>query len=117
MGYTDFTAPTFSVSSNGARYTIVSSETLWGNHPYVALKYTNGTYARVDASSAGVNTWTVTPGAGLEKIGVAANDLYGNPGVWLGFFLLCKTYRITRKHHTLQRIAESDLKLNTRSSN
>jgi hypothetical protein len=85
LGFTDFTPSTFTIASNGGTYTIVSSESLWANHPYVALKYMNGTYMHVEATPTGTNTWDVTPPAGesLEKIGIAASDLYGNPGVWV----------------------------------
>ena len=85
LGYTDTTAPTFTVSLNSGVYTILSSEPLWGNHPYIALKYANGTYTRVDSTPVGTNTWTVKPsGNGLTTVGIAANDLSGNPGVWDG---------------------------------
>ena len=85
LGWTDFTAPTFTVTPSGSSYTIVSSEPLWANHPYVALKYWNGTYTHVSTVAAGTNTWTVTlsNSAGLINIGVAANDLHGNSGVWV----------------------------------
>jgi len=61
LGFTDFTPPTFTVTPSAGTYTIVSSEPLWKNHPYVALKYTDGTYAHMNATPAGINTWTVTP--------------------------------------------------------
>jgi uncharacterized repeat protein (TIGR02543 family) len=83
LGFTDFTPPTFTVTSSGINtYTIVSNEPLWKNHPYVALKYTNGTYGHMSATPAGANTWTVTPPRAweLSAIGVGASDLCGNPG-------------------------------------
>ena len=84
LGFTDFTPPTFTVTVSGGAYTITSSEPLWANHPYVALKYTDGTYTHMGATPAGTNTWTVTPPAGtLAKLGIAASDQYGNPGVWV----------------------------------
>ena len=85
LGFTDFTSPTFTVTPSGSSYTIVSSEPLWANHPYVALKYWNGTYAHVPTVAAGTNTWTFTlsNSAGLINMGIAANDLYGNSGVWV----------------------------------
>ena len=80
LGFTDFTPPTFTVTPSGGTYTIVSSEPLWKNHPYIALKYTNGTYGHMNATPAGTNTWTVTPPTSVSVIGVAGSDLYGNPG-------------------------------------
>jgi hypothetical protein len=81
-GFTDFAAPTFLITSSGNTYTIVSSEPLWENHPYVALKYSDGTYGHMVASQVGINTWTITPprASELSSIGVGASDLYGNPG-------------------------------------
>jgi hypothetical protein len=43
LGFTDFTPPTLTVTSSGGTYTIVSSEPLWKNRPYVPFKYTDGT--------------------------------------------------------------------------
>jgi uncharacterized repeat protein (TIGR02543 family) len=84
LGFTDSTPPTFTITSSGNTYTITSSEPLWQNHPYIAIKCTNGTYGHMSATPAGTNTWTITPPTGIgaiEKIGVGASDLYGNPGV------------------------------------
>jgi hypothetical protein len=83
LGYTETISPTFTVTRNSSIYVISSSETLWGNSPYVALQYSDGTYTNAVASSVGSNTWTVTvPNSGsVVKIGVAASDLHGNPGV------------------------------------
>ena len=83
LGYTDTTPPTFTVTRNGGTYAITSSKTLWNNSPYVALEYANGTYANMNAALVGTNTWTVSPpnSGSLVKIGVAASDLYGNPGL------------------------------------
>jgi hypothetical protein len=83
LGFTGFAPPTLMVTPTGGNYTIKSNEPLWKNHPYVALKYKNGTYMHMEATPAGTNTWTVTtaPLSQLEKIGVAASDLYGNTGV------------------------------------
>ena len=76
-------APTFTVTQNGGTYVITSSQTLWGNSPYVALEYTGGTYTHMAAEPVGANTWTVTvPNlANCIKIGVAGSDMSGNPGV------------------------------------
>jgi hypothetical protein len=83
LGYTDFTAPTFTISRNNTLYTIDSNETLWNNSPYIALLYTDGRYEHPAASLVGTNKWTVNIAnpTGISKVGVAANDLYGNPGV------------------------------------
>jgi hypothetical protein len=84
LGYTDFTPPTFTVTCSGGTYTITSNKPLWKKHPYIALKYANGTYMHMEATLAGNNTWTVTPNrahAPLKAIGFAASDLYGNPTV------------------------------------
>jgi len=80
LGFTDFTPPTFTVTSSDSTYIIVSSEPLWKNHPYIALKYTDGTYGHISATPTGTNTWTLTPPASASVIGVAGSDLYGNPG-------------------------------------
>jgi hypothetical protein len=82
-GYTDLTPPTFQVSRNGSTYIISSSETLWSNNLYVAVSYTNGSYIHLAASPAGTNTWmaNIPSSSSINKTGVAANDLYGNPGV------------------------------------
>jgi hypothetical protein len=80
LGFTDFTSPTFTVTSSGGTYTIVSSEPVWKNHPYIALKYTDGTYGHMSATPTGTNTWTVTPPTSVSVVGVAGSDLYGNPG-------------------------------------
>jgi hypothetical protein len=82
-GYTDTTPPTFTVTRNANTYIISSSKTLWGNSPVVALEYNDGTYSYMNGSLVGNNLWTATvPNSGsLIKIGVAASDLYGTPGV------------------------------------
>ena len=82
-GYTDVTAPAFQVSRNGSTYIVNSSEALWSNNLYVAVSYVNGSYTHLAASPAGTNTWTVDipSSSSINKTGVAANDLYGNPGV------------------------------------
>ena len=85
LGYNDVTPPSFTVTrdSSSSTYTIRSSETLWGNTPYISLHYSIGTYMHMAATPIEVNTWTITPpnSAQLDKIGVAASDMYGNPGV------------------------------------
>lgn len=83
LWFTGFAPPTFMVTRTGGNYTIKSNEPLWKNHPYVALKYKDGTYMHMEATPAGTNTWTVTTASlsQLEKIGVAASDLYGNTGL------------------------------------
>jgi uncharacterized repeat protein (TIGR02543 family) len=82
LGFTDFAPPTFTITRSGSTYTIVSSEPLWKNHPYVALKYTDGTYSHMSATPTGINTWIVTPPRAweLDAVGVGASDLHGNPG-------------------------------------
>ncbi len=81
--FSDFTEPTFSIAGIGNNYRITSNEPIWNNQPYIALRLSNGTYIHVTATPTGTNEWSVTSPAGtsLEKIGVAASDLYGNPGV------------------------------------
>jgi hypothetical protein len=83
QGYTDTTPPTFTITRNASTYVISSTETLWNNAPYVALQYADGTYTNMAATTVGTNIWTVTvPNSGsLVKVGVAASDLYGNPGL------------------------------------
>ncbi len=83
LGYNDVTPPTFTVSRNSSTYIISSNETLWNNNPYIAVLYNNGAYSHPAASLIGTNTWKVDipSSATINKIGVAANDLYGNPGV------------------------------------
>jgi hypothetical protein len=86
LGWSDFASPTFTVSYNTAlkTYYVCSNEPLWANHPYVALKYTDGTYTHMQATQTGTNTWSITPTGGtLQSIGFAASDLSGNPGVWV----------------------------------
>jgi hypothetical protein len=82
LRFTDYTPPTFTVSQNSDTYTITSNEPLWGNHPYIALKYSDGTYTHLEAISVGTNAWTVSPtqlpGRSIVTLGIAANDLYGN---------------------------------------
>ena len=50
---------------------------------YVAVSYINGSYIHLAASPVGTNIWTVNipSSSSINKTGVAANDLYGNPGV------------------------------------
>jgi hypothetical protein len=91
LGFTDFAPLTFTVTQNGGTYTIVSSETLWKNHPYIALKYADGTYGHMNATPAGSNTWTVTPLSSVSVIGVAGSDLYGNPGTQNAYSLTVST--------------------------
>ena len=83
LGYTDVTPPTFTISRSSNTYVINSSETLWNNSPYVAVLYTDGSYSHLPASPVDTNKWTVTipNSANIYKVGVAANDLYGNPGL------------------------------------
>ena len=84
LGLPSMSPPTFSVTRNGGTYLITSSQTLWGNSPYVALEYSNGTYTNMAAEPVAANTWTVTvPNlANCVKIGVAGSDMSGNPGVY-----------------------------------
>ena len=83
LGLPSMAAPTFTVTQNSGTYVITSSQTLWGNHPYIALEYSDGTYTNMAAEPVAANTWTVTvPNlANCIKIGVAGSDLSGNPGV------------------------------------
>ncbi|HLN88777.1 MAG TPA: hypothetical protein VK253_01815, partial [Candidatus Binatia bacterium] len=76
----DSTPPTFTIVQAGSTFTITSSESLWQNHPYIAVKYADGTYLHATTVSAGTNTWTVTPtnAGSVTKIGVGASDLHGN---------------------------------------
>jgi len=68
LGLTDLTPPTFTVTPSSGTYIIVSSEPLWKNHPYIALRYADGTYAHMSATPTGVdNTWTVTPPTQLNS--------------------------------------------------
>ena len=67
LGFTDFTPPTFTVTSSGSTYKIKSSEPLWANHPYVVLKYKDGTYMHVTTTPTGTNTWNVTPTAKVDE--------------------------------------------------
>ena len=83
LGYADVTAPTFTITRNSSIYIINSNEVLWNNNPYIAVLYNNGTYSHLPATPVATNTWTVNipNSASIFKVGVAANDLYGNPGV------------------------------------
>ncbi len=83
LGYTDFSPPEFSVTSNSSTYIINSNETLWNNSPYIAVLWNDGHYTHPVPTLVAENKWTVTiaPPSSLSKIGVAANDLSGNPGV------------------------------------
>ena len=83
LGYTDVTPPTFQVSRNGSTYIINSSETLWNNNPFITVEYRDGNYTNIAATPVANNTWTVNVQNStlISKIGVAANDQYGNPGV------------------------------------
>jgi hypothetical protein len=81
--FADFTGPTFSIIGSGNVYTIASNEPIWNDQPYLALKFTNGTYTHMQATKTATNEWSITPPSGtpLEKIGVASSDLDGNPSV------------------------------------
>lgn len=82
LGYTDFTPPTFTVARTDGTYTITSSEALWKDHPYVALKYADGTYIHPTATKVGTNTWTITPPTQLvteENVAVRARETGGLP--------------------------------------
>jgi len=81
FGYTNLSAPMFTITSNGSSYTITSSEPLWQNNPYIALKYVDGTYQHATAVPAGTNRWTVTPQTqtiSVTEIGVGASDMSFN---------------------------------------
>jgi hypothetical protein len=83
LGWADFSSPTFTISPSGNNYIITANEPLWANHPYVALKYSDGTYTHGTAVNIGLNTWILSPQSpsSLAVIGVAASDLFGNSGV------------------------------------
>ena len=85
LGLPSMAPPTFTVTQNSGTYVITSSQTLWGNSPYIALEYTGGTYTHMTAEPVAANTWTVTvPNlANCVKIGVAGSDMSGNPGVYV----------------------------------
>ena len=85
LGLPSMAPPTFTVTQNSGTYVITSSQTLWGNSPYIALEYTGGTYTHTTAEPVGANTWTVTvPNlANCTEIGVAGSDMSGNPGVYV----------------------------------
>jgi FlaG/FlaF family flagellin (archaellin) len=53
----DRTNPTLTVASNNNEYTITSNEALWTNHPYIALKFADGTYSHIEGTAVGTNTW------------------------------------------------------------
>lgn len=64
---TDNTSPTFEVTSNSnGGYTIKSSEPLWNDSPFVALKYVDGSYLQVHATRVGNNQWSFSLPAGIE---------------------------------------------------
>lgn len=81
LGFNDFIPPEFTVISSGnGTYTITSNEPLWKDRPYIAVKYSDGTYAHLIAVAAGTNTWTLSLNRPLGVLGVAASDLQGNVG-------------------------------------
>lgn len=66
--------------SDGVRTATVSVDTdIYQKQPFIALKKTDGTYSRIDASPAGTNRWTVSYDLS-ETVAVAAavTDWYGN---------------------------------------
>lgn len=86
MNYTaDMTSPALSVTKNGDNYSLTSNESLWMNHLRVTAKYTNNIYAKIVATPVETNRWNASvpswnsEGASLEKVGVAASDVWGNP--------------------------------------
>lgn len=83
LGAKNFSPPTFAVSRNGSTYVISSNTTLWGNSPYVAIKYLNGTYTHINATPVATNTWKVIPAnsSSIVEIGIAGSSLDGNPNV------------------------------------
>ena len=85
LGLPSMAAPTFTVKQNSGTYVITSSQTLWGNSPYIALEYLGGKYTHATAEPVTPNTWTVTvPNlANCTEIGVAGSDMSGNPGVYV----------------------------------
>jgi PKD repeat protein len=82
---TDMSPPSLSINKDGDNYLIQSNESLWMDHPRVTAKYTDDTYAKIAAIPVGTNTWNASipalnaEGASLEKVGVAALDVWGNP--------------------------------------
>lgn len=90
LGLPSIPAPTFTVTQNSGTYVITSSQTLWGNSPYIALKYSGGpggtyTYTHTTAEPIKTNIWTVTvPNlVNCTEMGVAGSDMSGNPGVYV----------------------------------
>jgi flagellin-like protein len=53
----DYTPPALTIQPNGNSYTVESNEALWGNHPYVAVKFSDGSYTHIEATSSGNNKW------------------------------------------------------------
>lgn len=85
-GGTDVTPPTLGVSysdSGGVRTALItSSEPIFQKQPFVARRATDGTYSRVNCTSAGTNQWTVSYNpATTAKLAVAVTDLFGNPAL------------------------------------
>lgn len=85
-GGTDTIPPTITVStsdSNGVRTAIISTdEDIYQQQPFVALRKTDATYSRVDATPAGTNRWSVSYDlADTWKISAAVSDWFGNAAI------------------------------------
>jgi flagellin-like protein len=64
---TDTADPSFEVTSNqNGGYTITSNEAIWNDSPFVALKYVDGSYLQVHATSVGNNQWSFALPTGVE---------------------------------------------------
>ena len=82
VGISDDVPPTLTITQNANTYTVTSNEPLWGDHPYVALKYANGNYLHVTASKTGTNSWTFDLPNQIvmrENVAVAARATMGLP--------------------------------------
>lgn len=84
-GTTDVTGPVIDITSGGSEdertFTITTDEPLFMPQPYVAVKYKDGTFQKIECTQQGDMVWTteIVPFAGeLAKLGIAATDTSGN---------------------------------------
>jgi hypothetical protein len=81
LGYTDTTPPVLNITRNGDIMSINSSESLFQSQPYAAVKFVNGTYARLNLTVNGSSWYYNISGVTSSfNMTVGANDKYGNPG-------------------------------------
>jgi len=82
LGYIDTTAPNITITRNRNIININSSESLFQPQPYAAVKFANGTYARLNLTVNGSDSWyyNISGITSLFNITVGANDIHGNPG-------------------------------------